>query len=323
MMRTIVYGAGGIVGIGVLAYLTRSWWRPKLQEPRQKIRSEESPSYMFEKEHVECLSYERILKITEQALDSLKMELVGKEGAKLMVMPNKVARDYLKFAKNHGQHFFIPDGQLEEDEIGKMVVVLITTSESMDGILWGKIFIPNDISADFHDFIPEDKLYTRLINVGGRKEDDDTAKIIPLTNLIEREPDNTFEKILQSCTWLVSTKFTLDTLTEYIIDAVEKFPKYELQSVGISMSSNFHAFIQEMITKGEIDVTNDVVKQVVDRLKKSSDNGEAFIFCLALDPEGNECVENFKFLKAESYDTKIQEALEQGKIYKKIIKVSE
>ena len=162
MIKTIALGVGGLAAIGVFAYATRKWWLPLVYGSEREDEQSLTDIPQFEIEPIDRLSYEYIIKLVEKVMqsDETKGKLNG--NAKLMVMPNIIALDYYIFTKSKGQPFFTKK-ELTEDEKSKMIVVLITTSDNLKDSVWGKIFVPNELSDDFHDFIPNDKLYMRPI----------------------------------------------------------------------------------------------------------------------------------------------------------------
>lgn len=157
MIKTIALGVGSLAAIGVFAYATRKWWLPLISG------SDRGNGNILQLEPIDMLSYEYIIKAVDKAMKNEETK-VGQEGnVKLMVMPNKIAQEYYDFTKTQGQPFFTEE-EMTEDEKGKMVVVLVTTSDNLKDILWGKIFIPNKLAEDFYDFVPDDKLYVRPID---------------------------------------------------------------------------------------------------------------------------------------------------------------
>ena len=159
MIKTIALGVGSLAAIGVFAYATRKWWLPLIYGSG---REEDKSILQLEVESIDRLSYEYIIKLVEKVMQSDETKGKLNENAKLMVMPNIIALDYYNFTKSQGKPFFT-EKELSEDERNKMVVVLITTSDNLKDIIWGKIFIPHELADDFHDFIPSDKLYMRPI----------------------------------------------------------------------------------------------------------------------------------------------------------------
>lgn len=159
MIKTIALGVGSLAAIGVFAYATRKWWLPLICGSD----SEDSDTLQLEKEPIEKLSYEYIVKAVDKVLSSEENKVGQGHNVKLMVMPNKIAQEYYDFTKNQGQPFFTKE-EMTEEEKGKMVVALVTTSDNLKDIQWGKIYIPNELADDFYDFIPCDKLYMRPID---------------------------------------------------------------------------------------------------------------------------------------------------------------
>ena len=165
MIKTIAMGVGGLIA-GIIAYSTREWWGKIIFSPHigNNENGSSNPFPQIEKEVIEKLSYEHIVKCAEQVIQSKEAELDNIDEAKLVIMPNKTAQDYFNFTISQGQKFFIGE-KLTKNEMEKMVVVLITISDDMKDILWGRVYIPDELAEDLSDFVPSDKLYMRQISI--------------------------------------------------------------------------------------------------------------------------------------------------------------
>lgn len=167
MIKEIATGIGfcigGFAAIGIVAYLTRKWWLPLISSvynSKRVVNPDINPN--IRKEVIQKLSYEYIVKSVENAI--LEGDFKGKNNGKamLVVMPNKNAMEYYNLTKSHRQSFFIKD-EMTDDEKSKMVIVLITNSNDMSDIMWGRVFVPEELTDDFHDFIVDNKIYTRTV----------------------------------------------------------------------------------------------------------------------------------------------------------------
>lgn len=162
MIKEIAIGVGSIAAIGVVAYVTRKWWMPLISNSNSGKEDAPKPS-PIKKEAINKLSYEYIVKCVKEVMLNGKIEEDGVNNATLWVLPNKKANEYYDFAKSQGQSFFV--NKLTDEEKTKMVVAIITTSDNMKDIIWGRVYIPNELSEDFHDFIPSDKVFKKSIEL--------------------------------------------------------------------------------------------------------------------------------------------------------------
>lgn len=326
MIKTIVLGAGTLAGVGVLAYVTRRWWMPLVSE----IRKGGNLPTKVKKELIDKLSYEYIIKCAHGVLSNSEPDVLTVGNAKLIVMPNKVAQDYYRFTQSKGQHFFIGE-KLTDIEIAQMVVVLVSTSDSTEDIIWGRVFIPNELTEDFTDFIPNDKMYVRLISIDSNN-DKSSARIIPLNGAIQTYAqengivaqlpwEETLTKACESSVWLVDGVFTItDSLVNYIYQTMEKEPKYEPLAAYISGPNSLLNYIQAEETKDNSNA--EILSDFKLRLIDASQNGEVLLLCKVKAPDGQEHIFNPTFVKAEQgFETKIQDALEQDKLYEQRVSI--
>lgn len=160
MIKTLAFVVGGAAILGLSTYIIWKWLQNNQPDTTGDDVTPIKPIRKFLIETLEKLSYEHIVKCVEQVLQNEDI----KEGAQLIVMPNKMAQDYYNYAKSQGQPF-VTEGELTDDDRLKMVMVFITASDNMKDIVWGKVFVPNALADDFEDFIPCDKIYMRPINV--------------------------------------------------------------------------------------------------------------------------------------------------------------
>ena len=163
MIKTIVLGVSSAAVIGLSAYAIWKWRQANHPVPEEKSKNPPQPSYKYEKVLLEKLSYEHIIKCVEQELQ--KEDVKVGDNANLIVLPNKMAQECFDFAQSQGKPF-ITEEELTDDDRSKMVMVFITTSsDNMKDIVWGKVFVPNELADDFEDFVPSDKIYMRPIRV--------------------------------------------------------------------------------------------------------------------------------------------------------------
>lgn len=164
MIKTFAIGVGGITAMAFFAYLTRKWWLPLISSSSEAEKDNNTNLYPYiKKEAIQKLSYEYIVKNVENAILEGNFKGGNNGKATLMVMPNKNALEYYYLAESHGQPFFIKD-KMTDDEKNKMVVVLITNSDDMSDIMWGRVYVPEELTDDYHDFIKEDEIYTKAIS---------------------------------------------------------------------------------------------------------------------------------------------------------------
>lgn len=343
MIKTIVIGAGGLAAIGVLAYTTRKWWMPLILNPQTNETETSKKLYpQIEKEIIERLSYEHIIKRVENAI--LNGEAKGKNTGKatMMVMPNKIAKEYYDLTISQGNPFFIEE-EMTDEEKDKMVVVLITNSDNKSEIMWGRVFIPNVLTDDFHDFIPSDKLYMKSITWNTddvkietiqkeeMKTDTSDSPVVPseLMRVGFSHVGNGFDviKILKlackSEVWFVKEEFTVaGALTDYVTDTMEENSEYEPNGVFISPIDPFLQYVEQQEQQGN-KVGIDDLREIEHRMKEASNNREVIICCKVKDKNDREHIANPRLVKADGgFEAQIQDAFKQGKAYVKPINIS-
>ena len=326
MIKTIVLGTGTLVGVGILAYVTRRWWMPLVSE----IRNGGKLSTKVKKELIDKLSYEYIIKCAHGVLSNSESNALKTGDAKLMVMPNKVAQDYYRFTQRQGQPFFIGE-KLTDIETAKMVVVLVSTSDSTEDIIWGRVFVPNELTEDFSDFIPDDKMYIRPISLDANN-DKSSARIIPLdgtlqpyaqeNGIIARTSwEETIVKACESSVWQIDGVFTIsDSLVNYIYETMEKEPEYEPLAAYISGPKSLLNFIQAEETNENSNAI--ILPDFKRRLIDASQNGEVLLLCKVKESDGQVHILNPTFVKAgQGFETKIKDALDQDKLYEQKVSI--
>lgn len=123
--------------------------------------------------------------------------------------------------------------------------------------------------------------------------------------------------------WVVGALFTIvGALADYVSDTLEETPEYEPENVYITNANPLLEFIQDQEAKGNVHSDGEVL-EIKRKLQTASRNGETIIMSKVKDSQGREGIANPKFVKAEKgYESRIQDALDNGQIYEKRIKVA-
>lgn len=106
---------------------------------------------------IKALSYEYIIDESKQLLKDLSFN--GDENLSLSVVPNMKAVEF--YNSSEGKHFF-SSKELSNEERNKMILLSIMQNNK---ILITEIIVPEEINADYYDFVPKDKIYVKKIKL--------------------------------------------------------------------------------------------------------------------------------------------------------------
>ncbi|MBR1550219.1 MAG: hypothetical protein IJ634_06235 [Bacteroidales bacterium] len=126
----------------------------------------------------------------------------------------------------------------------------------------------------------------------------------------------------KAAVWVVGALFTVaESLVDYVRDTISTSPEHETQSVYITDAGPLNDFIKKQLAENKVK-TEDGVLEISRRLDEAEKKNEKIIMSEVKDASGKVGIANPKFVQADKFESNIQDALDNGQIYQKKVKLT-